>query len=442
MRVAICGAGVIGACTAYFLTRRGVDVIVVERTDVACAASGKAGGFLALDWCAGSPLDALARRSFALHGELATEIEGDWAYRRMNAYSGYVLRDDDSRRSEPAALDWLSAGIAISRRIGTPRTTASVHPRKFTAEMMRAAQKHGAELRSGEVTGLILGGSASIVQGIEVEGTPIEADATVIAMGPWSSLAAEWLPLPEVFGQQSPSIVYDTGTDVPADALFLEYREASGDEVSVEVFPRADGSIHICAFSGAAALPRDPAEVEPDPLVIERLRAVCERLSPAFTRERIIAEQACFRPITRDYMPIIGRVPRTAGAYVATGHNVGHSQRAGNRRGPVGAHRRRRGTHHRSDALRSSSSSVSDPLTIASVLLAFRLLPSQITSRQLALAAPGAPRHERSASAHHHPGAFGLSRDFSSVSNLRFWGSRGRDRPPGAIWSMSQYSST
>ncbi len=55
MRVVICGGGVIGACTAYFLSRRGIDVTVVERTEVAAAASGKAGGFLALDWCAGTP---------------------------------------------------------------------------------------------------------------------------------------------------------------------------------------------------------------------------------------------------------------------------------------------------------------------------------------------------------------------------------------------------
>ena len=35
MRIVICGGGVISACTAYFLKRRGVEVIVVERTEVA-----------------------------------------------------------------------------------------------------------------------------------------------------------------------------------------------------------------------------------------------------------------------------------------------------------------------------------------------------------------------------------------------------------------------
>ena len=38
--------------------------------EVAGAASGKSGGFLALDWCRGSSLDRLARRSFELHAQL------------------------------------------------------------------------------------------------------------------------------------------------------------------------------------------------------------------------------------------------------------------------------------------------------------------------------------------------------------------------------------
>jgi len=134
--------------------------------------------------------------------------------------------------------------------------------------------------------------------------------------------AAEWLRLPAVFGQQSPSLVYDTGKDVPAEPLFLDYREEGGNAVTVEVFPRADGSTHVTAFSDQAPLPLDPADVRPDPDAIEKLQALCERLSPAFRAERIIARQACFRPVTRDGLPLIGKVLRSEGAYVATGHNV------------------------------------------------------------------------------------------------------------------------
>jgi glycine/D-amino acid oxidase-like deaminating enzyme len=79
MKILIVGGGVIGTSIAYFLSRRGAEPVVIERTGIASAASGKSGGFLALDWCDGTPLQALARRSFALHASLAAEIDGDWA---------------------------------------------------------------------------------------------------------------------------------------------------------------------------------------------------------------------------------------------------------------------------------------------------------------------------------------------------------------------------
>jgi glycine/D-amino acid oxidase-like deaminating enzyme len=322
MRVVICGGGVIGVCTAYFLSRRGLEVIVVESTEVATAASGKAGGFLALDWCAGTALDALARRSFQLHAVLPSEIADDWGYRPMTAYSGFVVSQRDARRDEPSELDWLSDGIVITSRLSTTETTAIVHPRKFTSAMMRAAQEHGAELRRGRVTGVIRHTHGATVRGVEVGGDVIEADVVVVAMGPWSLLAAEWMSLPPVFGQRSPSLVYDTGTDVPPHALFLDYRDETGDIVSVEVFPRADGSTHITALSDVVPLPVDPAAVKPESDAIGRLQAIAERLSPVFRTDRIIARQACFRPVTQDGLPLIGKVPRSEGIYVATGHNV------------------------------------------------------------------------------------------------------------------------
>lgn len=319
MRVVICGGGVIGACTAYFLRRHGVEVIVVERTEVAAAASGKAGGFLARDWCAGTPLDALARRSFALHAQLPGEIAGDWGYRAMTAYSGFVAADGDPQRDAPSRLGWLSDGVVIAQRIGTTETTAIVHPQKFTSAVMNAALAQGAELRRGRVTGIVR--DATRARGVEVDGGVIEADAVVIAMGPWSLLAAQWMSLPAVYGQRSPSIVYDIGPNVPADALFLDC-ETDGSAVSIEVFPRADGSTHITALSDIAPLPLDPAAVTPDLDAIARLQTMSERLSPLLRPERIIAQQACFRPVTEDGVPLIGRVPQSEGLYVATGHNV------------------------------------------------------------------------------------------------------------------------
>src|ERR1700681_1279762 len=110
MHVLICGGGVIGASIAYFLSCRGIVATVIERTGLACAASGKSGGFLALDWCDGTPLQALARRSFALHASLADELGGDWGYRRPTTYSGFGdARDRLGRKGE---LAWLSERVA------------------------------------------------------------------------------------------------------------------------------------------------------------------------------------------------------------------------------------------------------------------------------------------------------------------------------------------
>lgn len=321
MRVVICGGGVIGACTAYFLRRLGVDVIVVERAEVAVAASGKAGGFLARDWCAGTPLDALARRSFALHAQLASEIAGDWGYRPMSAYSGFVASDDDPRRTAPSALPWLSDGVVIAQRIGTPETTAIVHPHKFTSTMMNTAIAQGAELRFGRFTGIVRGADGSTVKGVGVEDSIIEADAVVIAMGPWTLLAAKWMSLPALYGQRSPSIVYDTGTHVSADALFLEM-QIYGRTEPIEVFPRPDGSTYVTACPDTSAFPTDPADVRPEGNRMGTLQQMSERLSPLFRPEKISARQACFRPVTEDGLPLIGRVPADEGLYVATGHSV------------------------------------------------------------------------------------------------------------------------
>ena len=44
MNIVICGGGVIGASIAYFLGERGASATLMERADIAGAASGKSGG--------------------------------------------------------------------------------------------------------------------------------------------------------------------------------------------------------------------------------------------------------------------------------------------------------------------------------------------------------------------------------------------------------------
>ena len=86
MQIVICGGGIIGSSIAYYLAKKGQSCTIVERCDVACAASGKAGGFLARDWCDSNAVGPLARCSFDLHMELARAFP-DCGYRRMDTLS-------------------------------------------------------------------------------------------------------------------------------------------------------------------------------------------------------------------------------------------------------------------------------------------------------------------------------------------------------------------
>jgi glycine/D-amino acid oxidase-like deaminating enzyme len=319
MRVLIAGAGVVGACTAYYLARRGVEVVVVERTGIACAASGKSGGFLALDWCDGSPLEPLARRSFRLHETLAAEI-GGWGYRKLDTLAVVASARRELGPAPGALPGWLGAGARLQQRLGTPATTAQIEPAAFTRGMLEAAVRRGAELRIGEVGGLVTQGDR--VAGALVDGEPVAADAVVIAMGPWSARAAGWLALPAVHGLKGHSVVVRDAGSATAHALFVQAELSDGSVEAPEVFPRPDGTVYVCGLPGEEALPDDPAEVATHDRATARLLETIRTFAPALAEAEIVAAGACYRPVIRDGLPLLGRVPGADGAYVATGHSV------------------------------------------------------------------------------------------------------------------------
>jgi glycine/D-amino acid oxidase-like deaminating enzyme len=317
-RVIVCGAGVIGASVAYFLARRGVAVTVLERSGVACAASGKSGGFLALDWCDGTPLEALARASFALHAELAAELGTDYGYRRMDTF----MLAASERGQVPgghriAAPAWLDGAGAVTAALGTTATTAQVDPARFTAALLGGARALGSELRLGAVEGVVQRDGAA--RGVSVAGGIVEADAVVLAMGPWTGQAAGGLPLPRVRGLKGYSVVL-AAPDVPAHALFVDYRAADGRHLEPEIFPRPGGEVYVCGMADPAPLPDTPEQVAVSEAACAVLARAAGRVATALASAPITRRQACYRPVADDGLPVIGRVPGVAGAYVATGH--------------------------------------------------------------------------------------------------------------------------
>ena len=65
-RIVIVGGGIHAVTLAYFLTEKGHAPLLIERENVAAAASGKSGGFLARDWGTGPTIE-LHEKSFDLH---------------------------------------------------------------------------------------------------------------------------------------------------------------------------------------------------------------------------------------------------------------------------------------------------------------------------------------------------------------------------------------
>ena len=315
----VCGAGVVGASVAYFLARRGVGVTVIERTGVACAASGKSGGFLALDWCDGSPLGPLARASFKLHAELATELGTDYGYRRMDTFM-LAARERGTLAGghRVTAPSWLDGSGIVTAELGSQATTAQVTPARFTAALIEAARARGARIHAGVVEDVAWRGDAASGV-VTAGGEPLEGDAVVLAMGPWTGRLAGRLRLPTVYGLKGYSVTL-AAPDVPAHALFVDYRTADGRALEPEIFPRPDGEVYVCGMADPAPLPDSPEGVEVNESSCDTLARAAGRVSVALAAARITRRQACYRPVTDDGIPLIGPVPGAPGVFVATGH--------------------------------------------------------------------------------------------------------------------------
>jgi D-amino-acid dehydrogenase len=208
MRVAVIGAGILGASIAWHLARARVEVVLVDRADPGRATDAGAG--IVCPWGAPDPhparyaLAAGAARYYPeLVAALAEEGETELGYRRVGAL--FVSDDPDKlarveqrvRSRLPDAPEAgpvdrltpsearslfppLGEGIAAVRVGGGAR----VDGRLAAQALQRAAIARGAEVRKGTAS-LLLGGGR--VRGVSVDGEILECDAVVAAVGAWAA---------------------------------------------------------------------------------------------------------------------------------------------------------------------------------------------------------------------------------------------------------------
>jgi len=172
--VVIVGAGVVGASTAYHLAKEhGVRCVVIEAHEPAGAASGKAGGFLAKGWTAGSHKDVLVQSSFASYASLAAELGCDVQFRALDTRS--VCADTRgaaagvrSARATRTAVPWLDGRQFGGEEMGSAAagTSAQVHPGLLTLALLRrAGETAGTVVVRGSVTGFVTEGDCGADDG-------------------------------------------------------------------------------------------------------------------------------------------------------------------------------------------------------------------------------------------------------------------------------------
>ena len=333
----IVGDGVVGAACAYYASRAGLTVTVVERGAVAGGTTGSGeGNLLVSDKEPGPELD-LALLSSALWADLAAgerfgeaveyEPKGGLvvaetgagadglseltARQRVAGVDTVEVPADDLPGYEPHLARDLAGGVFYPQ-------DAQVQPMLAAAHLLRAS---GADVRTGvTVTGMLRSGDR--VTGVRTDRGDIAAGAVVNAAGTWggeiAALAGVNVPvLPRrgfilVTEPMPPLIRHKVyAAEYVADVASDE----EGLESSAVVEGTRAGTILIGASRERVGFDRTfsvPA--------LRRLARQAIRLFPVLGDVAAIRAYCGFRPYCPDHLPVIGPDPRAEGLAHACGH--------------------------------------------------------------------------------------------------------------------------
>ncbi|MDQ0422434.1 glycine/D-amino acid oxidase-like deaminating enzyme [Peteryoungia aggregata LMG 23059] len=200
--VVVIGAGIVGTCTAYYLARRGVKVVLVEKGRPGAEQSSRNWG-----WCRQQNRDArelpMATRSLALWDAMAEEIGPELGFRRSGLL--YLSNNEaelegwarwrDFARTQNVETHMLTAEQATGRAKATGKrwkggvfspTDGIADPSRAVPLIARAIETHGGRvLQNCAVRGLELAGGK--VCGVVTERGTIRTPTAIMAGGAWAS---------------------------------------------------------------------------------------------------------------------------------------------------------------------------------------------------------------------------------------------------------------
>jgi sarcosine oxidase subunit beta len=344
--VIIVGGGIIGCSTAYYLSKLGKKVLVLEREDITRGSAGATDGVVGYHTKKPGHQMDLAVQSIAmfehLSEELGTDIEYGFQCGGMQPVEDKMQWDILSeivaeQRKSGVDIEMISAEEAckiepmLSKNIYGAlysKTGGKVNPIKLTMAFASAAKKLGATIQiETEVTDLIKEGNK--ILGVSTNRGDYYADAIVNACGSWAAYTAKMagidMPIRPRKGQLMVTEPIGPFMDCTLQCARYNVIKFRPETITDENVLKLGSSLSIEQTESGGLIIGGSRELvgydrENSLEAIETILKRAVRFFPALKDVCIIRTFAGLRPYTPDGLPIIGRVDGLEGFYMAAGH--------------------------------------------------------------------------------------------------------------------------